>query len=389
MKPVVVVGTGIVGASIAYHLARRGVPVTVIGRDAGVTASSFAWIGGDEGGDWPGGAADLAGLVLADWRRVQREVSGIGVRWTGSLRWPITAEEATQAEPPGPAVPVSAVPGSAVPGSAVPGSAVPEEAGLMFLGQPMGAGGRLVGPEAIASLEPHLRTFPEQAVYRPGDGGVDPVRAARAFLLAARDAGARVVPGATAVEVSTAGVGSTAGFHPASTVVLAAGTGSVALARRAGSAWTGQQAGSGEAVARMAGTSPAMLVRVRARRAGLVRGIVVGPGFEVREVRERELLMAASLGDTWSWSDLRDTAGQALGHLRTAFGDGLRPVGWRVGVRPMPVGGPVIGRLSPYLYVAVMHSGVCLAPSVGRLVASEISSGAAAPELARCRPPAG
>ena len=44
---VVVVGAGIVGASIAYHLARRQVAVTVLERHrpgAGASSHSFAWI---------------------------------------------------------------------------------------------------------------------------------------------------------------------------------------------------------------------------------------------------------------------------------------------------------------------------------------------------------
>ncbi len=57
---VVVVGAGILGASVAYHLACRDAPVTLIGRGpspaAGATAGSFAWIGGTAGGEWPGGA---------------------------------------------------------------------------------------------------------------------------------------------------------------------------------------------------------------------------------------------------------------------------------------------------------------------------------------------
>ncbi|MGH3314273.1 MAG: FAD-dependent oxidoreductase, partial [Streptomyces sp.] len=43
-----VVGAGIVGASVAYHAARAGAVVTLVdaGRPgAGVTADSFAWIG--------------------------------------------------------------------------------------------------------------------------------------------------------------------------------------------------------------------------------------------------------------------------------------------------------------------------------------------------------
>src|SRR6476659_3909004 len=79
MSPVVIVGAGIVGASVAYHLARRGLPVALIERvpapAAGVTAASFAWIG-DAGGEWPGGAKDLRGSVLLDYRRLEAEVPG-------------------------------------------------------------------------------------------------------------------------------------------------------------------------------------------------------------------------------------------------------------------------------------------------------------------------
>ena len=47
-KNLVVVGAGIVGASVAYHAARAGAVVTLVDAGqpgAGVTANSFAWIG--------------------------------------------------------------------------------------------------------------------------------------------------------------------------------------------------------------------------------------------------------------------------------------------------------------------------------------------------------
>ena len=47
-RDLVVVGAGIVGASVAYHAARAGAVVILVdvGRPgAGVTADSFAWIG--------------------------------------------------------------------------------------------------------------------------------------------------------------------------------------------------------------------------------------------------------------------------------------------------------------------------------------------------------
>ncbi len=66
MSTVAIVGAGIVGASVAYHLACRGVPVTLIDRApspaAGATGDSFGWIG-DAGGEWPGGAEDSNAAV--------------------------------------------------------------------------------------------------------------------------------------------------------------------------------------------------------------------------------------------------------------------------------------------------------------------------------------
>ena len=334
---VVVVGAGIVGASVAYHLARRGAPVTLIDRcaapAAGVTGGSFAWIGGHSG-DWPGGAEDLRGAVLADYRRLEAELPDVRVRWTGSLVWD--------------GAPVPADPGE----------------------------GRFrVGADVIRALEPGLREPPEWAVHTPSDGGVDPVAVTGALVRAAHGLGSRVVLGAAGVALKftggrVAGVTSSAGFRPASTVVLAAGTGVPELIAPLG-------------VELPIDTSPARLVRLTAP-VGLVRTIVAGPDVEVRELREGHLLMAAphtSSDDT------------ALRHLRAAFhgADACRVLDSRVGVRPMPADGPLLGPLTPdgSVYVAVLHSAVTLAPTAGRLIAQEIVTGEAVDELRRCRPRGG
>jgi glycine/D-amino acid oxidase-like deaminating enzyme len=336
---VVVVGAGIVGASVAYHLARLGVPVTLIDRaaepGAGVTADSFAWIG-DAGGDWPGGADDLRGSVRADYRRLAAEVPGVPVRWSGSLRW-------TDGSRPGP-------------------------------------GQTWAGRTEIATLEPHLRHPPERAVHTPTDGGVDPVRTTRALVDAARDLGADVVLGSAVTPVRADGVWSAAGRHPASTVVLAAGTGIPALSdsivAAVGTLPTG---GAGALPVR---SSPARLMRV-ATAPGLVRTILSGPDFEAREVRPGDLLVTAPRTD-------EAAAYHALERLRSAFPDAepFRLLDSRIGLRPIPAGGPRIGYLTPDapVYVAVMHSAVTLAPTAGRLIAQELATGNPAPELDRCRP---
>ncbi|MGV2916573.1 FAD-dependent oxidoreductase [Streptomyces alfalfae] len=96
MSTVVVVGAGIVGSSVAYHLARRGVPVTLLEQGpapaTGTTADAFAWIG-SAGGHWPGGAQDLREYVLADYRRLESELPHLTVRRTGSLSWTRAAIE--------------------------------------------------------------------------------------------------------------------------------------------------------------------------------------------------------------------------------------------------------------------------------------------------------
>ncbi|MFF1692244.1 FAD-dependent oxidoreductase [Streptomyces sp. NPDC058257] len=132
MSAVVVVGAGIVGSSVAYHLARRGIPVTLLEQGpapaAGVTGDSFAWIRG-AGGHWPGGAQDLREHVRADYQRLENELPHVTVRRTGSLSW---ADTPTQYSRPGP-------------------------------------GQFRIGRRDIQALEPHLRHPPDHAIHTPSD----------------------------------------------------------------------------------------------------------------------------------------------------------------------------------------------------------------------------
>jgi glycine/D-amino acid oxidase-like deaminating enzyme len=172
------------------------------------------------------------------------------------------------------------------------------------------------------------------------------------------------------------GVNSSVGFHPASTVVLAAGTETAALCAPLG-------------VRLPVAASPALLIRVAAQP-GLVRTIVAGPQFEARELRDGHLLMTAPSAGEPPRPDLDRLAGRALQHLRSAFplAGSARLIGWRLGRRPMPPGGPLVGSLTAdgSAYVAVAHSAVTLAPTLGRLVAQELASGQPVAELRRCRP---
>ena len=347
MSTTVVVGAGIVGASVAYHLARRGVPVTLIDRApspaSGVTGASFAWIGGS-GGGWPGGAEDLRGSVLPDYRRLETELPAVAVRWTGSLVWTDAPKRRSTA------------------------------------GE-LGDGQQWVGRDEIRALEPNLLRPPEWAVYTPSDGGVDAVGMTCTLVNAARDLGAHVLLGSAVdtlriVDGQVDGVVSAGSFHPASTVVLAAGTASRSLSEPLGAILPVE-------------ASPAVLLRVAAPP-GLVTTVVASPAFEVRELRDGKLLLTAPHDDDLSPPALDRLADRTLLRLQASFrgAASARLIEWRLGHRPMPANGPLVGYLTPdrSVYLAVMHSAVTLGPTVGRLVAQEIATGRPVAELQRCRP---
>ncbi|HYH31311.1 MAG TPA: FAD-dependent oxidoreductase [Pseudonocardia sp.] len=340
MGDVVVVGAGIVGASVAYHCARLGAAATLVDKalpGAGATGESFGWIGASRRVPAPG--RPLHAAAVREYRRVERELPDVRVRWVGSLSWG----------------------GPRPPGDLDPGS-------------------RLLDAEQVAALEPHLGRPPERAVHTAGDGVVDPRAAADALVAAACARGARAVFGTavTGVRVSggrATGVDTTVGCLGADTVVLTAGVDVPVLSAPLG-------------VAVPVAPSPAVLLRLDGPP-DLVRTVVATPEVEVRAGADGELLAAlAHTGETTA-AALARSAERARDRIAALFrgGEDVRLRSARVGVRPMPTAGhPLIGPLVPGAYLAVTHSGVTLAPVAGRLVAEEVVHNVEAPELRGCRP---
>ncbi len=343
---VVVVGAGIVGASIAWHAARAGARVVLLdatGPAADVTGASFAWIGGPSGTDLTDGSSALRASVIDDYRRLERDVPGVQVQWCGSLTW--GRQRFPDADELGP----------------------DEE---------------LVDDAAVRRLEPRLRQPPPRALHRPTDGAVDPVAVTAALVDAAGDDGAQVrfrtaVTGVRVRDGAVVGVETPRGFLSAGTVVLAAGTGVPVLCAPLG-------------VDVPVDSSPALLVRFTAPT-GLVRTVVAAPDVEVRQHPDGRLLAAAEHTGESTVEELHATGLAVLSRVRRLLdgADGVRLVDVRMGRRPMPADGlPIVGPVArpAGLYLAVMHAGVTLAPVVGRLAAAELVDRVAVPELEGVRP---
>jgi glycine/D-amino acid oxidase-like deaminating enzyme len=298
----VVVGAGIVGASVAYHAARAGAVVTLVdaGRPgAGVTADSFAWIGAS--GVRTGRAAALRATATEEYRRLEAELPGLPVTWSGSLSW----------------------------GAA---GGAPEA----------GPGQEIVDAATVATLEPTLRRPPEWAVWAPGDGAVDPVGVTERLVAGARAHGARIRPDTPVTAVRRDAAGRVVGVETASgplsgaTVVLAAAVATASLGAPLG-------------IRVPVDPSPATLFRLHAP-AGLVRTVVNTPDFDLRQVAADRLLAAA------------DSPERTLAAVRSTWrgAANVELLSTRVGVRPMPADGePIVGPVVevPGLYVAVLHSG--------------------------------
>ena len=91
---VVIAGGGILGANIAYQLAKRGAPVTLLDRatpGTGATANSFAWINARKQ-PFPYFAPQPArhpGVALSCTRELGSELP---VTWGGTVEWTASAE---------------------------------------------------------------------------------------------------------------------------------------------------------------------------------------------------------------------------------------------------------------------------------------------------------
>jgi glycine/D-amino acid oxidase-like deaminating enzyme len=351
MKSVIVIGAGIVGASIAYHLARSGVKVRVLEANettGGVaTPSSWAWINASWGNDRQ--YVELRMRSMDMWRALDKALPRLSVNWCGSLLWDL-----------------------------------PEEKLLAFAKEHQSWGYlvRVVTRKEAHILEPLVRDLPDIAVHAPNEGSVDPIHAVEVLLQAARENGALVTPSARVSHLNEEGgriVGVTTdkGRFFADDIVSAAGTGSVHLLKSVGLDLKLEQ--------------PAGLLLHTHPLPAVLRGLALAPKLHVRQTQEGRLVAGSDFGGADPADDPAATAAALFEELQGLLHpiDGLALSHHTIGLRPsLPDGIPALGRPKGIvgLYLAVMHSGVTLAPVVGQIVLDEIVHGRRDPELERYHP---
>ena len=358
---IVVVGAGITGASIAYHLAKRGAKVTVVDAvrpGAGATEKSFGWINATFS-KRPQAYFELNQLGIAGWRRLETELGGeLKVQWGGSVAWARAGEEA---------------------------EALRES---VRRHQEWGYATHLVDSEEIHRLLPNIAPGEfGAACYCEFEGAVDAMDAVKALLRQLREAGAEVrhpheITGLKIERGSVTAIQSGTSSLEADVVVLACGVAIPGLAEIAGVSVPMKE-------------SEGVLVHTRPQPK-LIDRVVLAPGIHCKQKLDGRVVVGgpvvAGLGtavgaapepDEYAKQILRDAA-QVLPGLR-----GVAVERVTVGRRVMPVDEyPVVGFAGncPNLYIAAMHSGVTLAPLIGQLTALEILDGVRVNRLEPYRP---
>jgi len=357
---VAVIGAGIVGASIAYNLSKRGCEVIVLEKRAPASqasGNSFAWINASYF-DTPDSYLNLRTHSLNEYHRLSRDVD-IPIRWGGSLEWYDTADREQEV---------------------VAGVARIQEAGIPTW---------MIDNEMARTIEPELEIPGQRRIaWCSRDGAVDPAGVTWALLRRVTENGGKIVYPATvtAMEPQTKGI----------RVVTDAESFEVDLAIAATGAGTSDIATMMDLGADPMRTSTPGVIVTTEPMQPLLNTVVYNEDSHFHQLSDGRVLVGEKAGPPATDQHRALLEGRPNAYpsneLAAEHADRVLEVASRyvpqladarvaavgVGWRPLPKDGlPVIGQVknSPGLYLAAMHSGVTLAPIVGHLAAMEILDG--------------
>lgn len=347
----VIIGAGIIGAAIAYNLAKKGDRPILIDKSVpagGITGNSFGWLNAynAENREY----FDLRCSSMKEYEILAGELDpSFEINRRGSLVWDHGGIESVR--------PVERL-------------------------QAWGYDIEIIYKHRIRQLEPGLKAPPPRACYAASESSVDPLSVTGSLVDAAIREGAQLkahyrVTGVRIDNSRITAVETDSGTIRCSTIIVAAGHGTGTICRAAGFEVP-------------ANTSEALLVKTQ-RLEPVVNGLLSAPGVRLWQARDGSVLAC----DDFDGSNLASRAEELAVNLMeranrlVKFSEPVMAGRIMFGRRLLPGDGmPVIGESATVrgCYLALMHSGITLAPLVGRLIAGEIVSGREEPLLRPYRP---
>ena len=351
---VIVIGAGILGAAISYHLAKRGVRVTILERSApasGATGDSFAYLNASTKRERPYYELNLLGI--AGWRRLQLELNGaLPLQWGGAVYW---RDEATAAA---------------------------QLLSNLHHYQEWGYPGRRLDESELRAILPNATLGRvEGAVLYEQEGIIDPVVAVNVLLARAKALGATLefpidVQGMDVEGDRIRGVKTSRGRIEADTVVVAAGLGSKPLIDALG--------------VRLPLTSSTGVLIHTAPQPPLLGSAVFAPGSTIKQNPDGRIVSSSGHEGSTLSAEVAKQGQQILAsaarYLPKVQHAKIERVS--VGQRVLPEDGfPILGFPGNFknLYVTVTHSGVTLAPVIAQFATQEILDGVVLEPLASYR----
>lgn len=358
---VLIIGGGVMGSAIAYHVARQGQQVLMVERSeevASAPAASWASAGGVRRQGRHPAEAKLAIEAIERWRTLEEELeAGVQYRRGGNLLLAETDAEAEQL--------------------------------VMFVQEQQDLGFtdvRLVDRREVTALVPGLHAGVVAGSYSPGDGQADPALTTRAFAEAAQRLGATCWKGIAVSALLKEGervIGARTGRGEiqGGQVVLTAGAWSDELART-----IGLRLPIKTVALQMVLSTPAPRQVLRPVLSAVSRAL------SLKQVNDGAFL----IGGGWPGDPSADRRSYTLredsvkGNWETAC-ELLPPVGQQriarawcgleaLSIDELPFIGPIAGLDGLTVAVGFSGHGFALAPAVGRAVAEQLA-GRAAPEL--------
>lgn len=357
---VAVIGAGIVGASIAYNLSKRGCDVVLLdkrGPAAQASGNSFAWINATYF-DMPRSYFTLRTASLNEYHRLSQDVD-IPIRWGGSLEWYHSEDKETEVSN-----------------------------GVRRI-QEYGAPTWMIDKDRVAELEPNLSLGGNwKTAWCSRDGAIHPGDTTRALVARVIENGGTAVFPATVTGIQKRQtkmlVETDVEDFEVDQVVVAAGIGANNIAA---------MIGLGTDLIKP--PTPGIIVTTRPMPP-LINSVAYTTDTHFHQLNDGRVILGEKAGAPVTDQHLAlvterpnayPSADLAMRHARRVIdvakryipiiaGAEIENVG--VGWRPLPLDGlPIVGRprKMPGIYLASMHSGVTLAPIVGHLAAMEILDG--------------